>query len=346
MPTVLAGLAALPAGRFQLIVSPLVELGSALHVLAGPEHHGRARWAAEVRARMSPDLAERTRAWAWATQAIRATPFVRAGTPAAGVLAEQVEWLRRVPARRLARDLLRPVSGVDDPAVARRWARSRGAAVGALVDDLIDRPGEAAARFLDFLRDAGREWFDHEWRAARPPLVARARQIEDTLHRLGPAAALASLGPAVTPRGDGAVIAKVLSKRHDVGRRGLAVAPSTFVHPHVYVADVPGEPVLLIHGIAPDPGPVPPAADVLDRLAVLGNAGRLEVCRAIAGEPRTAGEIAMLWRMDPTQVTRHLRALAAAGLVRTARQGRYVRYVVDLDVVEALGTDLARLLLR
>jgi DNA-binding MarR family transcriptional regulator len=49
--------------------------------------------------------------------------------------------------------------------------------------------------------------------------------------------------------------------------------------------------------------------------------GRLEVARAIATEPRTAGEISALWHIDPTLVNRHLRALAAAGLARTAGGG-------------------------
>jgi hypothetical protein len=43
---------------------------------------------------------------------------------------------------------------------------------------------------------------------------------------------------------------------------------------------------------------------------------------------------------------RHLRALAAVGLARTTRRGRFVQYELDLAAVEALGADLAALLLR
>lgn len=45
-------------------------------------------------------------------------------------------------------------------------------------------------------------------------------------------------------------------------------------------------------------------------------------------------------------VNRHLRALAAAGLARTARRGRFVQYQLDAGAVEALGSDLLALLLR
>jgi DNA-binding transcriptional ArsR family regulator len=338
--------------RVQVGVSPLVELGSALHVLGRPGHHGREEWARGVRDGMSPALVEQTRAWMWATQAIRATPFVSVeGIPEQADFSAQVERIRRTAAEELARQLLRPVSGSRDPAAARRWGRSRGPAVTALVDMLIDRPHEGVARFLDFLEASWREWFRDEWHEVRAGLAQRSRKIEDSLQRFGTAAALASLDPAVTVRGGGGkgvVIAKVQSKRHDVSRRGLSIAASAFIHPHVYVADVPGQPLLLILPAdpEPDPRPVPPAPVLLSRLAVLAHAGRLEICRAIASEPRTAGEIAALWSMDSTQVTRHLRSLASEGLVRATRQGRFVRYALDLEVVESLGVDLVRLLLR
>jgi len=41
-----------------------------------------------------------------------------------------------------------------------------------------------------------------------------------------------------------------------------------------------------------------------------------------------------------------LRALATAGLARTARRGRFVQYQLDAGVIEQLGTDLLALLLR
>lgn len=144
---------------------------------------------------------------------------------------------------------------------------------------------------------------------------------------------------SVTETRSGVSVAKLQNTRHDVARRGLAVAPSAFVHPHLYVADVPGHPV--------DAGPsVPSVAGLVTQFETVANRGRLEVARAIATEPRTAGEIAALWHVDPTLVNRHLRALAAAGLATTVRRGRYVQYRLDTSAVERLGSDLVRLLLR
>ena len=130
-----------------------------------------------------------------------------------------------------------------------------------------------------------------------------------------------------------------------MSRRRLLVAPSAFIRPHLYVADVPGQPLLLIHPADAGP-PMPSVAELLRRLDVVANRGRLEVARAIATEPRTAGEVAALWNIDPTLVNRHLRSLAAAGLAPTTRHGRFVQYRLDVDALHALGTDLVSLLLR
>ena len=328
------------------VVSAMIEFGSALHVLRDPGHHGADQWAAGVHARMSPRLAAWTRAWWWTAQAIRAAPFVTAGPPGEA-FSDRIEVLRGTAATRLAGQLLRPISLNGDTSAAVHWSRSRGAGVAAVVDTLVTRTGQAAADFLEFLGQSWTEWFGAEWARVRPVLAARARQFGDTVETRGAAAALATLDASVSPAasGTGISIAKIQNARHDVSRRGLLVAPSTLIRPHLYVADVPWQPLLLIHPVDAGP-PVRSPAELLRRLDAVANRGRLEVARAIATEPRTAGEIAALWKVDPTLVNRHLRALAAAGLARTVRRGRFVQYQLDDDAVQTLGSELLSLLLR
>jgi DNA-binding transcriptional ArsR family regulator len=343
MPILITGLGGSGAARPLPVVSALMEFGSALHVLRDPGHHGADAWAADIRAGMSPRLAEWTESWWWTAQAIRATPFVTVEPPAD----DFGDRLRAVPAPHLAEQLLRPISRSGDTRVALHWARSRGPAVRALVEALATRPAEAVEDFLGFLERSWQEWFAAEWRRTRPLLAARARHFADTVAARGAAAALITLDASVTPGGSTREvrIEKIQDARHDVSARGLLVAPSTFIRPHLYVADVPARPLLLIHP-ADSGAPVPAVPELLRRLETVAHRGRLEVARAIATEPRTAGEIAALWNMDPTLVNRHLRALAAAGLARTVRHGRFVRYHLDVATVEALGTDLVALLLR
>jgi DNA-binding transcriptional ArsR family regulator len=345
MPTAITGLGEAGPGRPEPVVSALIEFGSALHVLRDPGHHGATEWAVGICADMSEPLAAWTRAWWWTAQAIRAAPFVTVAPPA-GDFEASLGRLRAMPASRLASQLLRPVSRSGDGQAALHWSRSREPAVAAVVEALVSRPDEAAADFVEFLERSWREWFRVEWAAIRPVLAARARVFADTVSTRGLSAALTAIDPSVTVTAPGSVsIAKVQNARHDVSRRGLLVAPSTLIRPHLYVANVPRHPLLLIHPVEAGSS-VPSVTDMLQRLSTVAHRGRLEVARAIATEPRTAGEISVLWHIDPTLVNRHLRALAAAGLARTARRGRFVQYQLDTGAVEALGTDLLALLLR
>ena len=345
MPTAIIGVSEAGPGRPVPVVSALIEFGSALHVLSDPGHHGATEWAAGIRAKMSPRVVAWTRAWWWTAQAIRAAPFVTAASPDDD-FDGSIGRLRAMPAARLASQLLRPVSRSGDARAALHWSRSREPAVAAVVEALVLRPDEAAADFVEFLDRSWREWYWAEWATIRPVLAARARVFADMASAHGAPAALATIDPSVTVTAPGSVgIAKVQNTRHDVSRRGLLVAPCSLIRPHLYVANVPRYPLLLIHPAEAGPS-VPSAADLLQRLGTVAHRGRLEVARAIATEPRTAGEIAALWHIDPTLVNRHLRALAAAGLASTVRRGRFVQYRLDAGAIEALGTDLLALLLR
>lgn len=346
MPTVITSVDDAGPGRRPLpVVSALIEFGSALHVLRDPGHHDAAEWAAGIRAKMSLRMAAWTQSWWWTAQAIRAAPFVTAYS-AADDFEGSLGRLRSVPPSRLARQLLRPVSRSGDARAALHWSRSREPAAATVVQALALRPAEAAADFLEFLDRSWHEWFSAEWAAIQPVLAARARAFERTVSERGATAALAAIDPSVTMTGPSSVrIAKIQNVRHDVSRRGLLVAPSSLVRPHLYVANVAGQSLLLIYPAQPGAS-VPSVADLLQRLGTVANQGRLEVARAIATEPRTAGEISALWHIDPTLVNRYLRALAAAGLARPARRGRFVQYQLDAGAVEALGTDLLALLLR
>lgn len=341
MPITIAGVSDTGTGRPVPVVSPMIEFGSALHVLGDPEHHGAAEWAARMRGSMTGELAAQTDAWTWTAQAIRAAPLV---TATADDFEARIGDLRAMPPGQLAAQLLRPIARADDSAL--HWSKARGPEVAAIADSLTERPDQAVASFLDFLERSWREWFGAEWARIRPVLAARAREFADVADRQGAVTALAGMDPAVTATPAGVVLAKVQSRRHDAARRGLLVAPSTLIRPHLYVADVPGQPLLIIHPAERGSEPVPSVAELLKRLEVAAHPGRLEVARAIATEPRTAGEIAALWGMDATLVNRHLRALAAAGLAVTTRRGRFVQYGLDVTVIEALGTDLVAMLLR
>jgi ArsR family transcriptional regulator, arsenate/arsenite/antimonite-responsive transcriptional repressor len=74
-------------------------------------------------------------------------------------------------------------------------------------------------------------------------------------------------------------------------------------------------------------------SQALSALAALGQETRLDVFRLLVqagpqGVP--AGEIAERQRAFQNTISSHLKILSHAGLVRTAREGRVVRYFADM----------------
>ena len=63
-------------------------------------------------------------------------------------------------------------------------------------------------------------------------------------------------------------------------------------------------------------------------------------CACSPSAPRSAEELAPLVGISEAGLSKHLRALAEAGLVRTRRDGYYVLYEADLDRLRALGPEL------
>jgi DNA-binding transcriptional ArsR family regulator len=343
----------LPAGTgVRFVVSPVVELGWAWHVLVGAEHHPeRAGWVDSVRGVLPADLAGELDAWSFAVSAVRATVLADPTLVPAGPLPDQLAWLEEMPAADFAAALLRPLlreRGRPGAAVRTRTlglARARGTATVDVVRLLLDEPAAARARLTGLL---GRMWtvcFRAEWRSAAPAL---RRAVDTGTRRLagdGWPAALRGLSPAMRVEPGRLVIDKVQSKRVSAGGRGLVLTPTRLGGPHLYVADEPGRPVV-VHFPIPAPAGSADGRATLRRLAVLAHPVRLEVCRAIAVEARSAREIARLWRMSDTTVTKHLTALRAAGLVRAERAGHFVRYALRAEAIEALGADLVEVLRR
>ena len=351
MPTVLAGLSRLDPERIRHVASPLIELGCALHVLAEPRHHDRVEWAAAQRlpAVLRSELAQ----WTWTVRAVRARFFATSAATGVPSWEDELRALRAREPSELAGELVRPLRGrplssrTTDADAVLHWARSRGRPVATLVEALLTDPAESVRRFVDLLDACWVEWFREVWEESRDALAARGRQDRDLAMRDGVGAMLSSLDGSIDVRDqDSALVQKVQSKRIDVATHSVLLVPSNYIAPHLFLGEVPGEPLTIIYPAGGRGAAVPTAHQVRARLEALAAPDRLQVCRAVASEPRTAGEIASLWGLHPTQVTRHLRALTRAGLVTAERQGRFVAYRLNEQALTTLGTDLLTLVMR
>ncbi len=82
---------------------------------------------------------------------------------------------------------------------------------------------------------------------------------------------------------------------------------------------------------------------VVDALSALAHEHRLHIFRLLVKEGpsgRPAGDIAQAAGISATNTSFHLRELERAGLLQATREGRFIRYAVDVEGMRKLLTYL------
>ncbi|GAA2465000.1 hypothetical protein GCM10023100_76900 [Actinocorallia cavernae] len=97
-----------------------------------------------------------------------------------------------------------------------------------------------------------------------------------------------------------------------------------------------------------EPSPSEPVSleTVTPWLKALAHPVRLRLPRTLARGAHTTGELAHARGLSAPEVSRRLAALRRAGLLTARREGRYVRYTVNLPDLTALGSDVLEAVLR
>jgi DNA-binding transcriptional ArsR family regulator len=68
-------------------------------------------------------------------------------------------------------------------------------------------------------------------------------------------------------------------------------------------------------------------------LKALGDSNRLQIMRALRSSPLTVTDLTLLLETEMANVSHHLRVLFHAGLVTTKREGKFVYYQINREVV-------------
>lgn len=352
----------LPAERVRFAASPLAELTAMLHVLAEPGHHPQlADWARDVWTGLRPELAERLQEAEFLWRSSQAD-FLIPGRPRP-TLAEELDDVDRIDDETYVTAALVTTCGSNRVHFAARSpltdatareraldvAQARGALQEAFAERLLADPAAVRARVRDTLEHCAEAFFDAAWTGVTVQLATDLRLKNDLLKRQGIGAALTSVSGAVTlaPDGDCIFVDKLQDKATTAHGTGVTFIPSVFGRPHLVAVHAPGwQPVVQYPVAEPSPAEPVPLETVTLRLEALAHPVRLRLLRTLARGPHTTRELAHAWELSPPEVSRHLAVLRRAGLLTARRDGRYVRYALNLPDLAALGTDLLTAVLR
>ncbi|MFC9133345.1 DUF5937 family protein [Streptomyces sp. NPDC057099] len=338
--------------------SALSELMASLHVLAEPEHHPEAAgWTARAAA-AGDELRDELSVFAPLWARFRCRLFFPRTVPLAASLDEELAAIAALPVEDFlelvapgilgsaglrvptARELRAGTASAED--YARRCLR-RSYARGELARQLVAAPLQLRDRLLAVLRAADTAFFADDWRALRPPLEDHAREVRRRLAVRSPADVLTELLPTAARVGPGERVRldKLQIDEVRVAPRPLVLVPSARVWPHLTVKrEHPSCVVVQYAARGTTPAGELTLRDLHDRLMALTSPARMELCRHLLGEPITTSELATRLGSSEPQVSRALRTLRDAGLVRSTRDGKLVRHRLATDVVQRLGHDV------
>jgi DNA-binding transcriptional ArsR family regulator len=346
-----------------LTYSPLTELGLSLRVLGFPHRHPlQHAWLRRAR-RIEPELRRRVRAFRFAFRCGMPDALLPSGAGPPPSFADELDRLRALDPEVLASELeemlrmdkrLRPANGtrlagwrLAETVIARYGSdeQDQAPAIRLLAADRQ----QAVRQFLSLLQDYWSVSFAEEWERVEP-LLARANaelapKLRDDLygtvtrlqHRIRADAAARSIELDV--RADRTLAASV--------DRKLVLLPSTFLRPQLMARFDPPECPGLIY---PAPAAVGVAAndladvELIKLTKALADPTRLRALRLLTREARTTQDLAPLLGITESGLSKHLRVLAEAGLVRSRRRSYYVIYSVVPERIASLSDDLLEFL--
>lgn len=323
--------------QVSLVVSPVAELFNSLHVLSDPAHHLSNRaWADTTLTAMTPTLrsgviwfGQRFNQW------LDAGDLLHVVHDAGLSISAFLDTVAQLPVDQVVAITVGDVAQahmqifreeLDPEVVAARTAARRD-------------PVAFVARLTALLSGYWNEVFAAEWERRRPLLEQRHAQEAARLDGMPAVDWLAGLHGRIEY--DPGTRELVFHKHHDLrfaidDLERILCVPSTFTAPHLMVGFVGSELMIAINVGLPVATIEPVPAELLRVVKALGDQTRLLIFKAVLKRPHYTQELAAALQLAEPTVSRHLKVLKGAGLVRSRKDGAVVLYSGVLEPVDRL----------
>lgn len=325
--------------KIKTVVSPFHEMLCSLHVLCQPEHHPRRlQWSQELLKAMPSDLRDSIRQLGERTDVWTALMDLAVHTGEPMTCRKGIEALNSLPDAELVHLALNntvPIGTII------QWMHGiRGLEEEELEDaglSLLDSLEPFRRLLTNTLTKYEESFFRREWQVVEPWVQTAAAAFQQEAEQSAEKA-ISSLHPRLFTE-KGTITAQKAKTYHFAydSLEHIYVFPSTFIFPHLLVGWY--EKALFLP-LAVDIPELPyndsPPADLLLRFKALGDETRLKIVKLLWKGPHCTKQLAPVLGISEAAVSKHLKLLSEAGLIRAKRRGSYQFYSADKEEMEMI----------
>lgn len=352
-----------PAPKLRFTYSPLSETSLALQSLVNPKRHPtQFRWILATKELLAPELWREIRTLSFAFREWVLGYFSPMPQGQLPTFEAELERLAHLPTELFASETARafvpddwpePFINVQDPVMQAsllQWAKELSPLYEEPAQLLCTDPEAMRHRLLAMLERFWTARFAERWREIEPTLIDEIEERGNLFRTTDLFTAFQQImrdcrvsrreGALLFPRGYNQTVDLAEHKT-------LLLVPSAFTWANTYVeCDPPWAPSLVYPMAYTDPRTTLPPDRLLQVVEALAGETRLQILAHCSQTGRSTRELAQILGITEGAVSKHLRQLEAAGLVKARRQSYYVLYRTVPGQIRAVSPALLRYLGR
>jgi DNA-binding transcriptional ArsR family regulator len=355
-----------PASKLRFTYSPLNEASLALQALVNPKRHPtQFRWILATKGLLPTELWREIRSLSFGYRHWMLGYFSPTPEGTLPTFEEELQRLVQMPLALFTAETARaflpddwrePVTAtqvLEDPATQAlllREARTDHPLYEEPAQLLCTDPEALRHRFVAMLEWFWAARFGETWGEVEPLLVEEieSRGALFRQHDLFTAFQRTLKGCRIARREGALLFSRPYDQTVDLDQhQTLLLVPSTFTWADTYVeCDPPWAPSLIYPAAYTDPRTSLPPDRLLQVVEALAGETRLQILAQCSETGRSTRELAQLLGLTEGGISKHLRQLEAAGLVKARRQSYYVLYRAVPNRIRAITPALLRYLGR
>ena len=339
--------------RIQFSFSPLNEMFRSMHVLNNPKHHGiHLPWVIEAKKNLTNEMQKDLQYFNLCFE-LGVPPTLLPGIyKSVFTIEEEIELLAKKLTVKNARKILHELTLVFEhrenrfiPSLAKgiEWTDFTFSNKSNILEDLKRRPTFVFRRLLNFLTDYYQIIFSAIWEDLKSELLNEIVEQTTLLKTKGFSAFIASLSSERISWIDNKnklYLHKPFKTIYQMkSDESIIFMPSYFVWPHFFVDEIK-EGVVIVYdsSVAREQAfPEQPIEKMVDIYRALGEPSRLQILRILQERSLTTQSLAQICHLSEGAVSRHLQVLKKANLVTSKKDGKYVLYKSQKNIIQILS---------